>query len=82
MGYGFDINNLIVSRLPATICVGYDVEYDNDPPVRNRGTKRVIEHTFKSFKPMLYTNKIIQQEEYWPSEENEPTSKKIEKKAA
>jgi hypothetical protein len=64
MLHGFDLEGLSVQNFPVIISVGFDVEYDNFPALRVRGTKRVIQHTFKSFEPLEWSNLITHQEEY------------------
>jgi len=69
MGYGFDVSGLVVQTFPTTFVVGFDIEYDNEPSIRRRGTKRVIRNTFKSFKPMVWNDVVTDQREYWPEDE-------------
>lgn len=64
MSYGFDVQGLTAVAFPVIVTVGFDIEYDNVPPIRCRGTKRVIRHTFNSFRPMNWSNLIIDQDEY------------------
>jgi hypothetical protein len=61
--HGFDVKELTVKRFPAIFVIGLSVEYDNVPPIHKRVTKRIIKHTFNSFRPMDWSNTIIKQDE-------------------
>lgn len=43
ISYGFSVKDIIIQNFPATLAVGFSIEYDNVPPIRERGTKRVIQ---------------------------------------
>jgi hypothetical protein len=65
MTYGFDVKGFTFKTFPLILILGFRVEYDNVPPVRRRRTKRIIQYTFNSFKPMIWSNTILEQDEYW-----------------
>ncbi|MEW6659483.1 MAG: hypothetical protein AB1424_12560 [Thermodesulfobacteriota bacterium] len=69
ISYGFEPNDLTVRIFPAIIIIGFCIEYDNVPPLKKRGTKSIIRHTFRSFAPMdkHWNTDIINQDEYWVS---------------
>lgn len=62
--YGFDINDLSVSVFPVILLIGFRIEYDNVPPLLNRGTRRIIQYKFRSFRPMYWDADIIEKDEY------------------
>lgn len=65
ISFGFDVKGLIVRRFPAILEIGFIIEYDNVPPIKKRGTKRIIRYAFRSFAPMYWDSNLIAQDEYW-----------------
>ena len=63
--YTINISKLSFKMFPVIIIIGFIVEYDNIPPIRKRGTKRILRYTFWSFRPVQRDIDIIEQDEYW-----------------
>lgn len=65
MQYGMDViaNNAPISTFPINVEFVFSAEYDNQPPVKKRTTRRKVRYTFKSFKPVNCTSVILEEHE-------------------
>jgi hypothetical protein len=65
--YGFDVHGLQIQlqalHVPTIFRVGFNVEYDNVPPLNLRHMKRLLECSVRSLRPVDYDVNIIEQVE-------------------